>query len=78
VGGPDGKTVVDEVMSAKPQVVRIDPGDKAFKTDGCQPWQKTDAAAVPADVPPLIAGAQLQGDLADIYGRAARMPPPPP
>ncbi|KAA8967068.1 MAG: hypothetical protein F6Q13_06800 [Mycobacterium sp.] len=41
----DNKTVIiDNAMSKKPQVVQIDPGDKAFKTDGCQPWQKTDTA----------------------------------
>jgi hypothetical protein len=42
----DNKTIViDNALSKKPQVVQIDPGDKAFKTDGCQPWQKTDTAA---------------------------------
>ena len=45
--GPDtdGKpALVDNAMSKKPQMVRIDPTDKTFKTDGCQPWQKNDAA----------------------------------
>jgi hypothetical protein len=28
-------------MSSKPHVVQIDPSDKVFKTDGCQPRQKT-------------------------------------
>jgi hypothetical protein len=37
-------TTIDNAMSKKPQVVQIEPGDKAFKTDGCQPWQKTDTA----------------------------------
>lgn len=51
VGGPNGKDIVDNAMTKKPQVVQIEPGDKAFKTDGCQPWQKTDSAA-PAELPP--------------------------
>jgi hypothetical protein len=45
VGNGEGNTdIIDNSMSKKPQVVQIDAGDKAFKTDGCQPWQKTDAA----------------------------------
>jgi hypothetical protein len=52
--------IIDSAMSSKPQVVQIDPSDKAFKTDGCQPWQKTDSASAPADVPALSAQNQLR------------------
>lgn len=41
----NGGDVVDNALSSKPQVVEIGPGDTAFKTDGCQPWQKLDCAA---------------------------------
>ena len=40
-----GSTVVDNALSKKPQVVQIDSGDTAFKTDECQPWQIVDCAA---------------------------------
>ena len=52
-------------------VVRIDPTDKAFKTDGCQPWQLTPDANVPADVPGPVAGAQLQGTMGILNGLLA-------
>lgn len=42
---PDNKGIIDNALSKKPQVVQIEPGDTAFKTDGCQPWQMTDTAA---------------------------------
>ncbi len=45
----NGSDIIDNALSSKPQVVQIDPSDKAFKTDHCQPWQKTDDPAV---VPP--------------------------
>ena len=41
----NGGDVDDNALSSKPQVVEIGPGDTAFKTDGCQPWQKLDCAA---------------------------------
>lgn len=58
LGNPDGATV-DNALTKKPQVVRIDATDKAFKTTGCQPWQETPDASPPAEVPPPIAGVQL-------------------
>jgi hypothetical protein len=65
-GNPDGN-LIDNAMSKKPQVVRIEPTDKAFKTDGCQPWQQTDGAP-PPDAPGPAAGAQLQGTLGALNG----------
>ena len=53
---PDG-ALIDNSMSKKPQVVLIDPTDKAFKTDGCQPWQLTpDAVPPPSRSPESIQG----------------------
>jgi hypothetical protein len=72
VAGDDGKQVVDNAMSKKPQVVRIDPTDKAFKTDGCQPWQKNDAAVPDPGKTPAEAGLPL-GILGSLLGG----PPPP-
>ena len=69
---PDQSTI-DNALSKKPQIVEILPTDSSFKTNGCQPWQITDVAP-PAGVPPLIAGAQLQGMLAEINARAGRLP----
>ncbi|OBI94298.1 hypothetical protein [Mycobacterium sp. 1245805.9] len=60
---PDGN-LVDNAMSKKPQVVQIDPGDKSFKTTGCQPWQLTPDAAVPPSAPP----AGVQGTLGILNG----------
>src|SRR5690349_23721404 len=62
-GNPDG-ALIDNAMSKKPQVVQIDPGDKAFKTSGCQPWQLTPNATLPATVPP----AGVQGTLGILNG----------
>jgi|SRR5947209_9377243 len=60
---PDGN-LVDNALSKKPQVVQIDPGDKSFKTTGCQPWQLTPDAAVPPNTPP----AGVQGTLGILNG----------
>src|ERR1700739_1465672 len=55
--GSDGN-LVDNSLSKKPQVVSIEPTDKAFKTDGCQPWRLTPDANPPADAPsPGVQGA---------------------
>ena len=70
LSGPDGNEVVDNAISKKAQVVEIDPGDRAFKTDGCQPWQMTDPANAPADLSPSDAEAQLHGFLNDLNTRA--------
>jgi hypothetical protein len=77
VGGPSGSETVDNAISKKPQIVQIDPGDKIFKTDGCQPWQMTDPANAPGDVPPSAAEAQLRGNLNDLNGRAGQAGVPP-
>jgi hypothetical protein len=65
-----GNDIIDNAMSSKPQVVQIDPGDKAFTTDGCQPWQRTDAAPPSADIPAFIAQLQLRAYIADLNARS--------
>jgi hypothetical protein len=64
LGSINGGGIIDSSMSSKLQVVQIDPSDKAFKTDGCQPWHKTDAASAdgrtPPDIPASIAQAKLR------------------
>ncbi|MGD1171523.1 hypothetical protein ACKUVQ_22145 [Mycobacterium seoulense] len=77
-GNPDGN-IIDNNMSKKPQVVQIDPSDKAFKTSGCQPWQLTPDAALPPSAPP----ASVQGTLGILNGllgggQGGQQPPPPP
>jgi hypothetical protein len=76
VAGDDGKQLVDNAMSKKPQVVRIDPTDKAFKTDGCQPWQKNDAAVLDPGKTPEQAGLPLS-ILNSLLGGGTPPPPPP-
>jgi hypothetical protein len=75
----NGNDIVDNALSRKPQVVRIDPGDTAFKTDGCQPWQLTPDAALPptGGLPPQIAGAVL-GGIGNAINNGARQPEAPP
>ncbi|OBI51738.1 hypothetical protein A5707_13530 [Mycobacterium kyorinense] len=59
VGGVEGKEILDNAMTKKPQVVEIQPTDKSFKTDGCQPWQKNDSATVDPGKSPVEAKLQL-------------------
>lgn len=66
LGNPDG-ALLDNALSKKPQVVQIEPTDKAFKTTGCQPWQAAEGAA-PTDLPGPAAGAQLQTTLGILNG----------
>jgi hypothetical protein len=77
MGNPDG-ALIDNALSKKPQVVQIDPTDKAFKTDGCQPWQQTPDATPPPGAPGPVAGAQLQGTLGILNGLLAPNSQPPP
>jgi hypothetical protein len=71
--GDDGKQLVDNALSKKPQVVRIDPTDKSFKTDGCQPWQKNDAAVPDPGKSPAEAGIPLN-ILGSLLGGGAQAP----
>ena len=58
-----GEKMVDNALTKKPQVVRIEPGDTAFTTNDCQPWQLTDAAP-----PPAAAPGELLGQLGSFIG----------
>ena len=74
--GDDEKQPIDNAMSKKPQVVRIDPTDKTFKTDGCQAWQKDDSAVPDPGKSPADASLSL-GILNSLIGGGAPPPPPP-
>ncbi|WP_328356344.1 hypothetical protein OG976_00390 [Mycobacterium sp. NBC_00419] len=69
IGGPDGASTLDNALSGKPQVVQIEPTDTAFKTNGCQPWQLTDAPP-PGQNPPWLSGLQLKHYIDVINGLA--------
>lgn len=73
--GDDAKQPLDNAMSKKPQIVRIEPTDKTFKTDGCQAWQKNDAAVPDPGKSPEQAGIGL-GILNSLIGGGGGTPPP--
>jgi hypothetical protein len=75
--GDDAKQPLDNAMSKKPQIVKIDPTDKTFKTDGCQAWQKNDAAVPDPGKSPEQAGLGL-GILNSLIGGGAAPAPAPP
>jgi hypothetical protein len=79
--GDDAKQPLDNAMSKKPQIVRIEPTDKTFKTDGCQAWQKNDAAVPDPGKSPEQASLGL-GILNSLIGGGGggtpASPPPPP
>jgi len=74
--GDDAQQPIDNAMSKKPQIVKIDPTDKTFKTDGCQAWQKNDAAIPDPGKSPADAGLPL-GILNTLIGGGTPPPPPP-
>lgn len=82
LSSPNSSDIIDNAMTKKPQVVLIDPTDKAFKTDGCQPWQRSDTAKAdvktPADMPLLSAKAQVQMNLLLAIANQHRGDPPAP
>ena len=73
--GDDAKQPLDNAMSKKPQIVRIEPTDKTFKTDGCQAWQKNDAAVPDPGKSPEQAGIGL-GILNSLIAGGGGAPPP--
>ncbi len=75
--GDDAKQPLDNAMSKKPQIVRIDPTDKTFKTDGCQAWQKNDTAVPDPGKSPEQAGLGL-GILNSLIGGGSAPAAPPP
>ena len=75
--GDDAKQPLDNAMSKKPQIVKIDPTDKTFKTDGCQAWEKNDAAVPDPGKSPEQAGLGL-GILNSLIGGGGSPAPAPP
>jgi len=80
IGGDDGNTTLDNALTGKAQVVLIEPTDRAFKTNGCQPWQLTDAPP-PGRNPPWLSQLQLRHYLDVLNGLAGQsgngqLPPP--
>jgi hypothetical protein len=73
--GDDTKQPLDNAMSKKPQIVRIEPTDKTFKTDGCQAWQKDDAAVPDPGKSPEQASLGL-GILNSLIGGGGGAPSP--
>ncbi len=73
--GDDAKQPLDNAMSKKSQIVRIEPTDKTFKTDGCQAWQKNDAAVPDPGKSPEQASLGL-GILNSLIGGGGGTPPP--
>lgn len=74
--GDDAKQPLDNAMSKRPQIVRIEPTDKTFKTDGCQTWQKNDAAVPDPGKSPEQASLGL-GILNSLIGGGAAPAPAP-
>ena len=71
VGGDDGNTTLDNALTGKAQVVQIEPTDTAFKTNGCQRWQLTDAPP-PGQNPPWLSQIQLRHYLDVLNGLAGQ------
>ena len=68
--GADDATL-GNALTKQPQLVVIEATDVAFKTNGCQPWQPTDAAP-PAQTPPWLAQLQLRHNLNILNGLAGQ------
>lgn len=58
-----GDKMVDNALTKKPQVIRIEPGDTSFTTNDCQAWQLTDAP-----LPPKPGPGELLGQLGSFIG----------
>jgi len=65
-------TTLANAMTKQPQVVRIEPTDAVFTTNGCQPWQPTDGVPPPEQTPPWLAQLQLRHSLDVLNGLAGQ------
>ena len=74
-----GEKLVDNALSKKAQVVRIEAGDTAFKTSDCQQWSKIDDC-LPGCGPQGASPAAILGQLGQLVlgnpGAATGAPPP--
>ncbi len=61
----NGSGIVDNALSKKAQFVQIDPGDTAFTTSDCQPWEKTDAAPPPRPGPATCSASWAVSSVAE-------------
>jgi hypothetical protein len=67
----NGTDIVDNALSKKAQIVRIEPTDTSFTTRECQAWQQTDAPV------PVQGPGDLLGQLGQLGQIIARNPGPP-
>jgi len=51
-----GEKLVDNALTKKPQIVKVEATDTTFTTNDCQPWQLTDAAPPPQPAPQDLLG----------------------
>ncbi|HEU4360446.1 MAG TPA: hypothetical protein VFR27_02920 [Mycobacterium sp.] len=70
-----GDQLIDNSLSKKPQLVQIEPTDTLFKTDHCQPWQKTECPPECVTTPPPPPG--FPGNLKDFLPGLPPAPAPP-
>lgn len=74
-GTEEGSEVLENAMTKKPQVVKIDPSDGAFVTSGCQPWQQTaatDGGGLPPELDGLLGKAKLRHYIDTLNRNAAQ------
>ena len=68
----DGGAILDNALTAQPQVVQIEPTDVSFKTRGCQPWKLTDGATPAGQNPPWLSQFQFRHQLDVLNGLAGQ------
>lgn len=66
--------IIDNALTKKPQLVQIEPTDTMFKTDHCQPWQKTACPPDCVTTPPPPPG--FPGAFKDFLPGLPPVPPP--
>lgn len=71
-----GDKLVDNAMSKKQQVVKIEPTDTSFKTSDCQSWERIDDC-LPGCAPAGLSPAEILGQLGRIVLTNPGTPPPP-
>ncbi len=69
IGADD--TTLENALTKQPQTVRIDAGDIAFKTNGCQTWTLTDSP-LPGQNLPWLSQLQLRHSLDMLNGLAGQ------
>lgn len=67
-----GGAILDNALTAQPQVVQIESTDDFFKTRGCQAWHLTDDAAPAGQNPPWLSQFQFRHQLDVLNGLAGQ------